>query len=53
MDFSGTVFVEWKLVNLNFSYWAISLEDNKDILNAINICLIKNNKQFVKKQVLI
>lgn len=48
LDFSGTVFVEWKLINLNFLYWTIDLENNKSILNAINTSLLKNNKQFVK-----
>lgn len=48
MDFSGTVSVEWKLLNLNYLYWKKKLDSNADILEAIQECLTKNNVLFIK-----
>lgn len=48
MDFSGAVFVEWKLVNLNLLYWQNNLVYDKKVVERIYSCLEKNNKLFVK-----
>ncbi len=46
MDFSGTVFVESTIVNLNYLYWKLNNE-NKEILVEIKKSLNRNNKNFI------
>ena len=49
MDFSGTIFVEWKIINLNFLFWFdVSSEYNKT-LESIYDCLMKNNKLYISR----
>lgn len=45
-DFSGTVFVEWVLINLNYFFWKNDIE-NKNILADIIFCLKRNEKCFL------
>ncbi|MDR2879376.1 MAG: hypothetical protein LBV03_05640 [Fusobacteriales bacterium] len=47
MDFSGTVFVEWKLINLNFLYWKQKMKYNEKIMEEIYFCLKRNSKLFI------
>jgi len=47
MDFSGTIFVEWKLINLNLFYWLNNLKYNPNVIKSICNCLKNNNKLFV------
>lgn len=47
LDFSGTVFVEWKIINLNLQYWSLN-KNNHDIVNTMIETLKKNNKLFIK-----
>ena len=47
MDFSGTIFVEWKLINLNLFYWQNNLKYNPNVITSICNCLKNNNKLFV------
>jgi len=47
MDFSGTIFVEWKLINLNLIYWQNTLKYNSKVIKSICNCLKNNNKLFV------
>lgn len=52
MDFSCTIFVEWKLTNLNLLYWQNNLKYNQKVTEAIYKCLERNNRLFViNKQV--
>lgn len=44
MDFSGTVFVEWKVINLNLLYWKKTKQD-KELLERIEY-LLKLNKRY-------
>lgn len=46
-DFSGTVYVEWKILNLNLQYWSL-FESNIDIVKKIKMLLEKNNKLFIE-----
>ncbi|WP_205700120.1 hypothetical protein [Erysipelothrix sp. HDW6C] len=47
MDFSGTVFVEWKLMNLNYYYWMSNSTDYPDTLERIKKALTINEKSFI------
>lgn len=47
MDFSGTVFVEWKLINLNYLFWLTHNKNDTKTLVAIYECLLKNKKFYV------
>jgi hypothetical protein len=48
MDFSGTVFVEWKLVNLNLLCWKTNLKYDVKVIEQIFNCLKNNDKLFIK-----
>jgi len=52
MDFSGTVFVEWKIINLNLLYWLNKIEGSKQIIKDIYNCLQNNNKLYINLAVL-
>lgn len=49
MDFCGTIFVEWEIINLNLLYWYNKSNVNKKTLELIYTCLIRNNKLFINK----
>jgi len=53
MDFSGTVFVEWKIINLNLLYWLNKIEGSKQIIKDIYNCLQNNNKLYINLAVLL
>ncbi|MCH1939876.1 hypothetical protein [Holdemania massiliensis] len=52
MDFSGTVYVEWKLINLNFLYWFKVFSEHKEALKSIYNCLEKNDKLYITKELI-
>lgn len=47
MDFIGTVFVEWKLINLNLLYWFNNSDCNHEVIESISKILKRNNRLFV------
>lgn len=49
MDFSGTIFVEWKMINLNFLFWINASNEYNKTLESIYNCLTKNDKLYISK----
>ncbi|MFV0393962.1 MAG: hypothetical protein ACK5LC_06155 [Coprobacillaceae bacterium] len=47
LDFSGTVSVEWKIMNLNYIYWLSHCSEYSNTIMEISKCLIKNNLLFI------
>ena len=45
LDFSGTVSVEWKLINLNYIYWKRN-NNKSSLLDMLEKCLERNNKKY-------
>lgn len=49
-DFSGTIYVEWKLINLNLLFWLYKTNEYTKTLEAIFDSLEKNSKMFISNR---
>ena len=50
MDFSGTLFVEWKIINLNFLHWLHTSKEYHKVLQSIYTNLLRNKRLFISKE---
>lgn len=49
LDFSGTIYVEWKIMNLNLLYWKKQKNKNEELLENIEKLLLLNKRYYYLK----